>query len=125
MRRMLFQRLLIAASLVAVLAVSACGGGDDPNDEATTGDPRSFRMGISSLPRELNAAAYADAFDLAGDAGEMILIQRSPPWSEFLPGGSVSEATADTTAAEIEAANDHDLTLFFAIDPTDGATGRD
>jgi hypothetical protein len=82
-------------------------------------------MGVSSLPRELNADAYADAFDLAGDAGEMVLIRRAPPWAEFLPGGTISTDTADTTAAEIEAVQANDLDLFFAIDPTDPATGRD
>lgn len=122
---MQFKHVAMAASLFAGLAVSACGGNDNTSEEAPAGEPRAFMMGISSLPRELNAQAYADTFELAGEAGEMILIQRTPPWTEFLPGGAVSDATADTTAAEIQAVQDEDLTLFFAIDPTDAATGRD
>ncbi len=119
-------RSIAASSMLVVLILSACGGesgGDDT--EATAGPDRSFLMGFSTLPRELNADSYAQTFALAGDAGEMVLIQRTPPWEEFLPGGSVGSATADTTAAEIAAVGEHDLQLFFAIDPTDGTTGRD
>jgi hypothetical protein len=82
-------------------------------------------MGISTLPRELNAASYADAFKVAGDNGELVLIQRTPPWSDFLPGADVSADTVKTTAAEQQAARDHHLKTFFAIDPTDSETGRD
>jgi hypothetical protein len=82
-------------------------------------------MGLGSVPRELNADAYADAFRLAGENGELVLIQRVPPWEDFLPGNQISAATADTTAAEIDAARDNGLALFFSIDPTDAATGRD
>jgi hypothetical protein len=82
-------------------------------------------MGISTLPRELNGKAYAETFDLAASNGETVLIQRTPPWADFVPGAGISEATARTTAAEIQALSDRHLHLFFAIDPTDGATGRD
>jgi hypothetical protein len=37
----------------------------------------------------------------------------------------VSDGTAETTASEKRALEDAGLRLFFAIDPTDGATGRD
>ena len=116
--------LLLAASL-PITAFAACAKGAGDANEPTAGAPRAFAMGISTLPRELNAQAYADAFKLAGRAGEMVLIQRTPPWQDFLPGASVAGETADTTAAEIDAIGDEDLRLFFAIDPTDGATGRD
>jgi hypothetical protein len=109
---------------LAVLALAACSDGDG-GDTSETGPPRSYRMGISTLPRELNSEAYAEAFELAGRAGDIVLIQRTPPWADFLPGGDVSGATADTTAAEIEAAADQQLSIFFAVDPTDAATGRD
>jgi hypothetical protein len=110
---------------VAGAAAGIACSGTDSADEPATGEARSFKMGISSLPRELNAQAYADTFRLADEAGEVVLIQRTPPWKEFLPGGSVSDETANTTAAEIEAAREHGLEVFFAIDPTDGSTGRD
>ena len=116
----------MAALLVGCLVAASCGGsGSDEQAQPTTGPVRTFAMGISSLPRELNAEAYVEAFELAGEAGEMVLIRRTPPWAEFLPGGSVSDATADTTAAEIAAVDGNNLDLFFAIDPTDAATGRD
>ncbi len=119
----------IAAAIVAVVALAvagaACGGSASKGQRTTSGPPRTFMMGFSTVPRELNANAYAATFDLAAKDGEMVLIQRTPPWSDFLPGASVSADTADTTASEKKALADKKLKLFFAIDPTDGATGRD
>src|SRR3990172_3410661 len=40
-------------------------------------------------------------------------------------GAEVGQSTAETTAAEKQAIDQGDLRLFFAIDPTDSATGRD
>ncbi len=117
-----------ALSLAAALALAlvACGGGsthDTPG--AATGPPRAFMMGFSTIPRELNAKAYADTFRLAAEHGEMVLIQRTPKWEDVLPGAAVNQDTAKTTASEkAEIAKRH-LKLFLAIDPTDGATGRD
>jgi hypothetical protein len=108
-----------------VLLLASCGGDAKTNQTHAGAEPRSFMMGISTLPRELNAKSYQEAFQLAGDNGDMVLIQRIPPWSEFLPGADVSAGTANTTAAERQAASDKHLKTFFAIDPTDGATGRD
>ena len=115
---------LVVVALITLLLV-ACRGGSDNRDEPTSGAPRSFLMGISTLPRELNAQSYGETFKLAGMAGEMVLIQRVPPWAEFLPGSSVSSETTDNTAAELAAIADENLELFFAIDPTEGTTGRD
>jgi hypothetical protein len=112
------------AAIAVIAAATACGGGNS-DEPRTEGPPRSFMMGISSLPRELNSEAYGEAFELADTSGELVLIQRAPPWTNFLPDGEISDETAATTAAEVEALKDNDLSLFFAIDPTDGATGRD
>ncbi len=109
----------------ALLLAAACGGDDSPDPAPTGGPRRSFAMGFSSLPRELNADAYADALEFAGEHGDMVLIQRMLPWADFVPGAQVSEETANNTASEREAIDEHDLGLFFAIDVTDGATGRD
>jgi hypothetical protein len=87
--------------------------------------PRTFEMGISTLPRELNADAYQEAFELAGSAGDIALIQKAPPWEDILADGTVGSETSQTTAAELDALDDQDLELFFAIDPTDATTGRD
>ncbi|HEY8173812.1 MAG TPA: hypothetical protein VIH21_12065, partial [Dehalococcoidia bacterium] len=76
-------------------------------------------------PRELSAESYEDAIDFAGKNGDIVLIQRAPAWEDFLPDGSVSDDTARATGAERDAVKDQHLKLFFAIDPTDGSTGRD
>ena len=118
----------LAAIAVALLAVAACGDGSGAGDSETVvpeGSARSFMMGFSSLPRELSADSYADAIDFAGDNGDIVLIQRTVPWSNFLPGADISDDTANNTASERDAIAANDLALFFAIDPTDGATGRD
>jgi hypothetical protein len=117
--------LAAAACAATALFASACGHGSRTASGPTPGPPRAFMMGISTLPRELNATSYADSFRLAGDTGDMVLIQRTPPWADFLPGADVSEDTAKTTAGEKDALHDGHLKLFYAIDPTDGSTGRD
>ena len=112
--------------LVLLAVTASCTGGSSGDDTPASGGPtRPFMLGYSSLPRELNVDAYAEAIDFAANNGEMVLIQRSVPWEEFVPGGNVGDDTATQSAAEIKAVRDGDLTLFFAIDPTDGATGRD
>jgi hypothetical protein len=118
------HRLLIVALSAVAVALAACGGGSSDNRQ-TTGPTRAFLMGFSSVPRELNAKAYADTFDLASRYGEMVLIQRTPPWQDFVSGASVGNDTAKTTASEKQSLADGKLKLFFAIDPTDGSTGRD
>jgi hypothetical protein len=82
-------------------------------------------LGISTLPRNLNADAYAEAFELAGTAGDLVLIRKTPPWEDLLADGTIGSSTTETTAAELDALSSQDLQLFFAIDPTDGTTGRD
>jgi len=120
------RAVLVIAAIVVAAGAASCGGGDAKRTrDAGEGDARSFMMGISTLPRELNATSYDEAFKLAGDTGELVLIQRNVPWAEFMPGADVNQSTADTTAAEKHAIDDGKLRLFFAIDPTDSATGRD
>jgi hypothetical protein len=117
--------MLVALALLPLLLL-ACGDDKGEADvEPASGPSRSFMMGFSSLPRELNADAYADAIAFADRHGDMVLIQRSVPWQDFTPGAEISDETARNTASEIKEVDDNDLRLFFAIDPTDGATGRD
>ena len=80
-------------------------------------------MGLSSLPTELTEESYEDAFALAGSVGEVILIQRTPPWTELL-AGEISELTEQTTAQELALADKYGLDLFIAIDPMDVSVGR-
>lgn len=124
--RILRRCALASLWLAFAVALSACGNGTAGTDsEPTSGPARSFMMGFSSAPRELNADAYQEAIDFADTYGEVVLIQRSVPWSDFTPGAEISDETARNTRSEKQAIDDNDLRLFFAIDPTDGATGRD
>jgi len=108
---------------LAILALALIPGAcDDANDQEQDAQPlgraRSFALGFSSLPPELTEESYASAFELAASAGEVILIQRPPPWEELLSGG-VSDDAARTTQREKELAEQHDLDLFVAIDAVD------
>lgn len=78
-------------------------------------------MGVSSVPQQPTDDSYKEAFEFARSAGEVIMIQRAPPWSEFVPGASISERTERLTRFERELAKDNKLKLFLAIDPTDPA----
>lgn len=112
---------------IALTVLAAC---DDapPRNATPTPDanavPRSFAMGISSLPTELTVKSYAETFQLAASIGEIILIQRTPPWEELL-AGAFSEETVLTTQRETALAKEHGLDIFVAIDPTDGSRQRD
>ena len=107
---------------IAALALIACGD-DGSREPAPSGSARAFRMGFSSLPRELNAESYAASLAFAQVHGDIVLIERGVPWQDFLPGANISDDVSETTASERDAIDD--AALFFAIDPTDGATGRD
>jgi hypothetical protein len=104
--------------------VWACGGGSAPDaiEPEATSDPslpaRPFALGVSSLPVEASEEAYSEAFALAGELGEVVLIQRAPPWADFLPGGTVSARTERLTRIERDLARRHNLRLILAIDPT-------
>jgi len=78
-------------------------------------------MGLSSLPEQPSKAGYEEAFTLAGENGELILIQRAPPWEEFLPGGVISAETLDLTREEKRLAEEKGLVIFAAVDPLDSA----
>ncbi len=117
---------LCLALLVVGLVLAACGEStlDSPSPTPTgAGLPRTFAMGLSSLPSELTEESYAHTFELAASSGEVILIQRTPPWEEMLTG-NLSDETVRATQRETELAEEHGLDLFVAIDPTDVAERR-
>ncbi len=89
------------------------------------GEPRSVRLGFSALPPERTSEAYIGAFATAAQYADIVLVQRAPPWEDFLAGGQISKNTADTTITEIELLKQYsNLDLFYAIDPTDGVVQR-
>ena len=115
------------ALLAIGLALAACsdGGPSEPTPTTLPGPSRSFDMGFSSLPSELPAENYGDTFELAASAGEVILIQRVPPWEALMANGLFpSDEVVRTTQRETELAEEHGLDLFVAIDPTDASEGR-
>jgi hypothetical protein len=69
--------------------------------------------------------AYINAFATAAQYGDVVLIQRNPPWQDFLPGHSVSQDTDNTTRLETSLLKQYsNLKLFYAIDPTDSLVQR-
>lgn len=135
-------RWIVAVLVVlSVMAVGACGAGgsddgangsdEQPGPGPTVvrpepaGEPRHILLGFSSLPPELTSQAYIQAFATAAQYADLVLIQRTPPWSDFLPGGSISKETAETTRLETALLEQYrPLKLYYAIDPTDGAVQR-
>jgi hypothetical protein len=126
--------------ILTALLCSACGkdatpaanGGNSSNllgptvtRPAAAGDPRTVRLGFSTLPAQRTSDSYISAFATAAQYADVVLIQRAPPWRDFLPGGSVSSATSDNTRVETSLLNQYkDLKRYYAIDPTDGAVQR-
>jgi len=108
--------------MASVLA-AACSSDGAPNDAQRQEEtaPRSFEMGLSSVPEEPSKAGYEKVFGLAGENGDLILIQRAPPWEEFRPGGAISAETVDLAAEEKRLAEANGLQIFAAVDPLDPA----
>lgn len=116
-----FPAWLLAFAAVAACVIG-CGSGDEKTatrSVASDRPPRPFLLGLSSLPVGPGEDAYKDSFKLAGEAGEVVLIQRAPPWSDFVPGASISDRTERLTRLEKDLARQNRLKLFLAIDPTE------
>jgi hypothetical protein len=121
--------ITVALLLPAVLLLS-CSGDDGEEADAepsvaprdmNIGAARTFEMGVGSFPCEPTRQGYEKAFLFAKEAGEIIMIQRTPPWKEFVPGGALSDDTGETTREEKRLAEENGLSIFYAIDPTDSA----
>lgn len=119
----------MVATFIALLA-TACGeadGGPGPAVERPerTGPPRQVAIGFAAIPANRSQEGYLDAFVTAARYGDVVTIQRAPPWSEFMPGGEISQATEETTRLETGLLEQYDwLGLFYAIDPTDATVRR-
>lgn len=82
-------------------------------------------MGFSAMPAERTTSSYISAFATAAQYGELVLLQRAPPWEDFLPGGEISDVTLETTRLETALLDQYkDLGLVYAIDPTDPVVQR-
>ncbi len=109
---------------------SACRDGDSlPGPEITrptpSGDPRAMQMGFSLLSGDRTGEGAVRTMATAAQYGDIVLIQRTPPWSEFVPGGKISKSTADTTQLEVSLLDQYaHLARFYAIDPTDAFAQR-
>ena len=118
----------VPLALMLGILLGGCREVEAPADSSFTPQPRSeagparpYRLGFSALPAELSDAAYLDAFDLAANYGEVLLLQRPPSWADFLPGAVLSEALRDATIAERSAVAERGLLLMLALDPFDAA----
>ncbi len=125
------QRLPLLALALLAVALAACQereapvAGFTPIPRVESGPPRAYRLGFSALPAQLTDTAYLEAFDLAANFGEVLLLQRPPSWADFLPGAVPSQQLHDTTLAERAAIAERGLSLLIALDPFDpGARGR-
>lgn len=116
-------RIVLLTCFLAAL-VGGCGSdakGSLSSRPEPAGEPRPFLLGLSSVPQRPTDDAYRQAFELAASLGEVIMIQRAPAWSEFVPGGEISDRTERLTRFERDLARDNKLKLFLAVDPTDPA----
>lgn len=111
---------VLALCCVLGLALIACGDRERDRPPSGTGAPRPFEMGLSYLPSELTDESYAEAFQRAADAGEVVLIRRAPPWEELLASDSFPsrQATRETTQREVALIDEHNLDVFVAVDAT-------
>lgn len=131
--------MIVASTALAMLAAAACSGSKDGGAGSggstpigptvvrpePAGEPRTVRLGFSTLPPERTTDAYVDAFATAAQYADVVLIQRTPPWEDFLPGGQPSRATTDTTYTETKLLHQYsNLKLIYGIDPTDGVVQR-
>ncbi len=120
---------LIVALVAALLLAAACGGDAHPGPRvdrpASAGPPRTLALGFGALPAARAQAAYIDAFATAARYGEAVLIQRTIPWADFLPGARISVETADATRLETDLLGQYrGLSLFYAVDVTDSSVRR-
>lgn len=133
-------RPALAATIltIAAFALAGCFGGLGSSPTPTpvpvgptivrpepAGEPRSILLGFSTLPPEITTEAYIRTFAAAAQYGDVVLIQRTPPWEDFFPGRAVSAQTEETTRLERALLDQYDhLVLYYAIDPTDALAER-
>lgn len=124
---------LIVAALGAAALSGACSGSDEGSSDrgpaverpVHSGVERPMRIGLGAVPANRTGEAYIDTFATAAQYADTIVIQRPPPWADFLPGATISEETTATTDLETGLLAQYPwLTVMFAIDVTDPAVQR-
>lgn len=76
-------------------------------------------MGFGHVQAERSIEGYEEPFRLAGEHGELILLQRGPSWASFLPGGAPDDSLTETIRTDLELAEQHGVGIYLAVDPTD------
>lgn len=112
--------------------MAACNGTEEtedlPGPDVTRPEPqgpvRELRLGLGVQPSEDTPSAHINTFATAAQHAELVSIARVPPWEDFFPGAEVSEETHALMRLERDLLRQYDLSLLFAIDPTDGAVQR-
>ncbi len=120
--------------MLAITLLAACRDVDDaenytPGPNITrpepAGEPRNLALGFSAMPAERTTDSYIAAIATAAQYGEIVLIQRAPPWEDFFPNRQISRETLETTRLETALLEQYDhLSLVYAIDPTDPMVQR-
>ena len=118
-RKTLTRRAFLASTGLGALAIACGSGGAGEGGDVSVGPPRAFQMGLSSLPIDPSEDSYRETFRVAGENGDLILVQRTPPWSEFRHATGISDRIESLTHAEKELAKRYHLKLFLAVDPTE------
>lgn len=119
--------------MLGMAAFTACSNDNEVAPPGPTvvrpdreGAPRSFAMGFSTMPAEETIPSYINAFATAARYGELVMINRAPPWEEFFPNHQPSEETNSTARLEADLLDQYEgLSLVFAIDPTDPVVQRE
>ena len=112
--------------------MAACNGTEETEDlpgpdvtrPESQGPVRELRLGLGVQPWEDTPSAHVDTFATAARHADLVSIARVPPWEDFFPGAEVSEETHALMRLERDLLRQYDLSLLFAIDPTDGAVQR-
>ncbi|MGA9193319.1 MAG: hypothetical protein WBZ24_16455 [Anaerolineales bacterium] len=121
----------LAAGLCLVLSMLACASGGNPTAPAPippTG-PSAFDSGQTAYgffpsPPEMTDESLLDLLHAMGAHGEVVLIQRAVPWSDFMdgPDGKSQDVTDEQNLVIV--AGREGLEPIFVIDPLNGLDRR-
>jgi hypothetical protein len=109
------------AALVAILLGAACGkSGGTGGDATPTPQPRTFRMGFSSIPPRVDldvAVASIDLWSRRADAG---IFSMEPPWDRLLAGEDPEAIVAADHLGLAQYYRAKGFELWVYLDPGNG-----